>query len=218
MATFLDATLLSNFSIIFTFILVYVIVYGTLEFGKPFGLIGGNEKSARGLHALIALTMSFFVSFYEPVILLIGFAVPWFFMLGLFAFLILFVLKMFTGDKVDFSRAVSGRETTLWWVVVVIAIVILIFGLGQVFGQQSLEAGGGGTPVANSNQASVSTGDGSADDFIRQTGVGNSGVTGREVATADFSTNVLNTLVNPKVLGMILVLLMGVFAFLFISD
>jgi len=73
MATFLDLTVLRYFSIIFTFILAFVIVYGFLEVFKMFG------SDRKGLHAWVALAMAFLVVLTSSVVNVIKFALPWIF-------------------------------------------------------------------------------------------------------------------------------------------
>ena len=55
MATLADASILGNFTVVFTVIFAFVLVYGILEYIKPF------KVEAKGLHGLIALVFAFFV-------------------------------------------------------------------------------------------------------------------------------------------------------------
>ena len=52
MATFLDIGLIENFGVIFVILLVFLILFGLLEYMKAFG------EGRRGLHALIALVVA----------------------------------------------------------------------------------------------------------------------------------------------------------------
>lgn len=205
MATFLDATFIGKFSIIFTFLFVYVLIYGVAEFAKPFG------KDKRNLNALIALGVAVMVVVSPTMVRLVNFIIPWFFIISLILFFILFALRIFSGDKVDFSSAVKDRRVYTW--VIVLTIVIMIFGMGNAFGQSTLDKGGfNETPQQTQVTASGSS------QVIEQTGIGNQDVSGTNVATNDFTTNMMNTIFNPKVLGLILVMLVAVFAMFFISD
>ncbi len=225
MATFLDIGLLGKFNVIFTFLFVYAIVYGLLEYGKIFG--DGGPDGRKGIHAIIALAIAFVSVISKPISALISFMIPWFFILALVIFFIIFAIKIFTGDKYDISRAITTNSQVYTWIIV-IAIVIMIFGLGKAFGSDTLKAGGwdGTTSVEEPNDGmgdyatETSGGDSMADKFIDETGIGNSQLAGTpgSTATSDYSKNVLNTIVNPKVLGMIFVLLVGVFAIFFLAD
>jgi len=218
MATFLDLGVFSYFSVIFTFLLVYVIVFGTLEWGRPFGKLG-DEKTARGLHAIIALAVAAMAVMSPSIVRMINFTVPWFLIMALVAFFIIFVVKMFGGEKLDLHKAVTSSSRIYTWIIV-FTIVILIFGFGHAFGSETLEKGQWETsPPGNEEAGGVTSQPSSGvDEFIETTGVGNADVSGSRVATSDFGTNVLNTLVHPKVLGLILIMVIGVFAIFFLAD
>jgi hypothetical protein len=123
---------------------------------------------------------------------------PWFFVVIFIAFFILFILMIF-GLKEKNLTAGASSELRTW--VIIITVVILLFGLGSAFGQGTLNRGTGTTSDGNETTGTTSLGTGS-------------NITGspENTATSDFGTNALNTLVNPQVLGMILILLIAVFA------
>ena len=218
MASFLDLAMLGNFRIVFTFLFVYVLVYAILQWGKPFGGLGDGAK---GIHAIISLAISVLSITYQPFVRLVNFTVPWFFTVALIAFFIIFIIRLFAGEKLDLMNAITKDNRIYTWVVV-FAIVIILFGLGQAFGSQALEEGewettstGERVPAGTVEPAEIETG---ADEFIDETGIGNTGTDGSRVATDDFGTNVINTLFNPKVLGLFLIMLIGVFAIFFIAS
>ncbi|MGV8162782.1 MAG: hypothetical protein ACP5N2_05630 [Candidatus Nanoarchaeia archaeon] len=191
MATFLDVGVIGYFRVIFAMILIFVIMYGFLSWTKPFG-----DKST-GLYALISIAFAILSITSGSVLTLVSFMTPWFFVVIFVAFFILFILMIFGLKEKDLKAGMTGELRT--WVIIV-TIVILLFGLGSAFGQKTLEQGTGGTLSDPSTvQGTIGTGD---------------NVTGSPSATAtnDFSTNALNTLVNPQVLGLILVMLVGVFS------
>ena len=194
MATFLDVGVLGYFRIIFAMILIFVIMYGFLTWTKPFG-----DKNM-GLYALISIAFAILSISSGSVLTLVSFMAPWFFVVIFVAFFILFVLMIF-GLKADKLTAGANGELRTW--IIIITIVILLFGLGSAFGQKTLNQGTGAEGVDSTTvQGSIVTGS------------SGSNITGtpESTATGDFSTNALNTLVNPQVLGMILVMLVGVFA------
>ncbi len=216
MATFLDISLLGKFNIIFTFLFVYAIAYALLEYGNIFGK--GGSEGRKGIHSIIAIAIAFVAVLSKPFTTLINFMIPWFFILTLVIFFIIFAIKIFTGDKVDLSKAITTTSQVYTWIIV-FAIVIMIFGLGKAFGSQTLKAGGWETIQENNTnntyQANVPM-----EETINKTGIGNNHLTGdpTRTATSDYSKNVLNTIVNPKVLGMIFVLLVAMFAIIFLAD
>jgi hypothetical protein len=192
MATFLDVGVLGYFRIIFAMILIFVIMYGFLTWTKPFG-----DKNT-GLYALISIAFAILSISSGSVLTLVSFMAPWFFVVIFVAFFILFMLMIF-GLKEKNLTAGMGGELRTW--VIIVTIVILLFGLGSAFGQKTLTQGTGGT--------------GSDPSEVQGTvGTTSANITGTPSATAtnDFQTNALNTLVNPQVLGMILVMLVGVFS------
>lgn len=187
MATFLDISILGNFIGIFTFLLVFVIVYGMLEVFKVFG------DGHRGLHAIIALAIGFIVIFSKGVVVVIQTFTPWFTILILVIFFILFAIRMFGATSKDISDELKKGTTITTWVII-FTVVILLFSLGAGFGQESLTK----TSGSKVPQTATNTTDGST-------------------ATSDFNQNLYNTLFHPKVLGLILVMLLAVLAMLFLT-
>ena len=88
MATFLDIGLMSYASKIFTFLLVFAIMFGLLKQKKVLG-----DKSA-GLQGLIAFVIAVMAILSPASSAFINFITPWFFILVLVAFLILMVMFM----------------------------------------------------------------------------------------------------------------------------
>lgn len=188
MATFLDIGVLGYFRVIFAMILIFVIMYGFLSWTKPFG-----DKGA-GLYSLISIAFAILSITSKGVLSLVTFMAPWFFIVVFIAFFILFILMIF-GLKEKNLTAGTTSELRVW--VIIVTVVILLFGLGSAFGQRTLEQGSGETGTTT----------------VEVEGSTGSNITGSpdSTSTSDFGANVLNTLVNPQVLGMILVLLIGVF-------
>ncbi|MFP4524554.1 MAG: hypothetical protein ACLFO2_04570 [Candidatus Woesearchaeota archaeon] len=200
MAAVVSTEFLGNFSLVFTFLLAYVIVYGILELTKPFG---GEKK---GLHAMVAAAMSLLVIVSPTLVAMMNFMVPWFLILILFIFFVIFILKIFGGEGLDYSKAVTeGRRIPT--IIIIVSAIILIFGLANALGSETLQRGQWDGSQNSSSAPPSDTGD-----------VADSNVTGSKVATSDFNTNMLNTLVNPKVLGLIMIMAVAVFAMFFLAD
>ncbi len=218
MATFLDLGVLGFFGVIFTFLLVFVITYGFLVFIKPFG----DKKN--GLYAIIAAAFAILSITNDGIRNLISFMAPWYFVVIFVGFFILFILMMF-GLKHDQLKAGVSSEFRAW--PIIFAIAILLFGLAGSFGQDTLDAGKSETS-SNHNYGDENIddgdiidtdGDGYVDDPADPGSFGNKGITGdpSQTATDDFGTNASNTLVNPSVLGMILVMLIAAFTMFFLT-
>ncbi len=223
----LDMSMFSGFSMVFMFLFVYAFIYGFLEFGKVFGK---ENPMGRGLNAIIALGVSMFVLMSPKIMTFIRFSIPWFVVMMLIFFFVIFTTKMFTGDA-GLSDVIfkSPRGKQFVTFIIIFTIVIFIFGLGKALGPETLTSGGWGGSTANESSADnggydtavpvdTTSGSGTVEDFIDNTGVGNSNIDGSQVATTNYSTNVLHTIVNPKVLGFILVMFVAVFAMFFISE
>ena len=189
MATFIDISILQNFSSVFTFILIFVIMYATLETTK---MLGPDKKS---LNALIAMIIGFLVSMSSGVVSVIQNFTPWFTMLVIIIFFILFAVKLFGVSDARITAEFEKKSSIMTWILILTA-VILLFSLGSGFGQKTLEQGQtGGTTV------SVATGN-----------------TTTPTNTGDFSQNLYNTLYHPKVLGLLLIMLTVVIAMMFLTD
>lgn len=191
MATFLDIGILQHFSSIFTFILVYIIIYGTLEVNSPFG------KDKKGLHALIALAISFIIIVSKIAMFIIGYMTPWFVVLFLFIFFILFAVRMFGSSDKDITGILKNRS--VYPIIIVFVVIIIISSLSAAFGQQLLEKNT--DEELDDNGEAVVIEDGKTP----------------STSTNSFSENLVNTLFHPKVLGMIVILLIGLFALLFLT-
>lgn len=214
MATFLDISLLGGAKVLFTFLLVYVIVWGLLVWIKPFG-----KSVSAGPYTIIALVAAFFSAVSGTVRYLIEFVTPWFLFLILFLFFVLFIIRMFNVSEGDL-RAIIGNSTVHILILALIGIIML-FGLGNAFGQQSLEATQGRVQPPYSqtypSQAAPSgvlhpatgelqPGNDIQDATSRPPQPGEPGAT----ATGSFSLNVINTLLHPKVMAVIALLLISV--------
>ena len=191
MATFLDIGILENFSIIFVFILVFIVLYGLLEYTKP---MGGDR---RGLHAWIALALALIVIVIKPALFMINFMTPWFVVLFIFIFFGLLAARMFGASEKDSASLIHNRGARTF--IIAVSAIILIVGISFTFGQGMLEKGAGvDGPVDNGDVDIV-------------------GGEQESTQTNDFSQNVVNTIFHPKVLGLVLILLIGMFALLFLT-
>lgn len=205
MVSFLDIGLLGAVSSLFMILLVFVIMYGFLSWTKPFG---GDKQ---GLYALVAFAFAIISMTSRGFITLITFITPWFFTIIFIGFFILFVLMMFGLKEKDL---VAGKTPELRTWVIILAVVAVLFGLGAAFGQQTLEAGTGvspsddsSVPVSSGEPGVIYYGDDFSDSSSSSSSQGDA-----SVSSGDFSDNVLSTIFHPKILGMLVILLVGAFA------
>jgi hypothetical protein len=191
MATFLDISILGQFTAVFTFLLVFVILFGLQEVFNVFG------SGHRGLHAIIAACVGFLVIFSSGVVKVIQTFTPWFVIVIILIFFILFAVRMFGVSEADITHGFKEYSSILTFILI-FAAVILLFSLGAGFGQESLQRTEG-------NLTSPAVVDGSPSD------VGST-------ATTDYNKNLYNTLYHPKVLGLMLIMLIVVSAMLLLTS
>jgi hypothetical protein len=220
MATFMDISLFANLGPIFMFLLVFAIVFGILSVSKIFKNVAGEK----GIYGIIALVAGLFVLVSKDTFMIIGTMTPWFTALIVFMFLVFVVVRMFVGDDTDlFSNMI--KEGPLKWVMIVLFIIILIIALSSTFGQQMLDddpLSQQAVPASSTAGVLPSTQATTQQIVVIEASGASSTATvpAQSTGTAsseDFSANVLATFVHPKVLGMLLLLLIGFFAVLLLA-
>jgi len=187
MATLLDVGLVSYFSNIFPFIFVWAIVFATLQKTKVIG-------TSMGINATIAAVAGLMVLLSQSLINIINFMVPWFAVLIIFFVLMMLAFMSFGAKEADFSSALKNK-TVLY---IMIAITLGIFGaaVANEFGQTATEASFGGSGVVNDGSLPV---DGSGGEIS-------------STATSNFQTNLFGIVTHPKVLGMMVLFAVVIFA------
>lgn len=196
MATFLDVGLLEHFGVIFVILLIFLVVFGLLEYIKAFGA----EK--KGLHAIIALVVALLFLVSKIATNMVKMMVPWFMVIAIFLFFTMFLIRMF-GVKEKQMLELIKDPNVYPWVIILVALVFFI-SLGNAFGQSLLERGEGPETPTNYSEG---TGIG-----LEPAAPGTTSTT-----TTNFTTNLLNTLRHPKVLGLLFVFLIGLFAIIFLT-
>ncbi|MFC1648587.1 hypothetical protein ACFL1B_03960 [Nanoarchaeota archaeon] len=222
MATFLDATILRGFGVVFTFLLVWVVVFGILE-------MSGFGKERKGLAAIIALALAILVLLTPQSRLFIEILVPWITVFAIAVFFLLFVFMAFGVGADTFKVWAESGAVKVW--VYAICIVIALIALGGAFGQPLLDEGEqlrtgeyqeyyvdssglstqGEIPL-DENGEPIENYD--AYPEYEQVEIG---VDGRTVPRNTFADNLLLTVTHPKVLGLVFILLLGAFTIVFLS-
>ena len=170
----------------------------------------------KGLAAIIALSASFLVMMSPNILSVLTNMVPWLTLLVIFLFLTFFIIRMFAGDDSDLFSSLI-RQSTVYWILLVILILIIIVSFSQTYGQPLLdEQLPQETQTYTENGELIVTIDNTAgrSDTIQIVN-GNDPTT--STTTDDFSTNVLNTIIHPKVLGMLMLLLIAFFSIIFLA-
>ncbi len=222
MATFMDLSLLGNFSSIFVFLFIFVILYAFQISVKIFK----EQPGEKGLAAIIAIAGAFLVMLSPNILNVFKNIVPWMTLLIIFLFLVFFVVKMFAGEDEGLFKDLI-RQSTVYWILIVIFILIVIVSFSQTYGQGLLEdqegVGEGGTIITEDGEfiettinpsANTNTNNGNGGDLVYNS---EGEVIGSQTVTDDFSTNVLYTFIHPKVLGMLMLLIIGFFTIIFLA-
>lgn len=183
MATFLDIGLAQHFSVVFTVLLVFVIIFAVLEKSKIFG-----EK--KGIHSLIALCIAMMMLFVPGIIQVVAIMAPWFVLIFL---LIIFFYMLLLAFGVSWDK-IMGYTMKDWdtphWFLLIIGLVIFVGALGVVYGGSMLpfsedeQAGQGFTTAADSGEELTTD-------------------------TGNFNQNVGRVIFHPKTIGVVFILMVG---------
>lgn len=192
MATLLDVGLFGYFGVIFPVLLVFLLVFAVLTKTKFFG-------DNKGVYALIAFAISMMMLFTPGVLSVINVMAPWFVFIFIFCIMILLALMVMGVSPDAIQNYMSGDWETVHWFILAFAIIIAIGSLATVYGGSLLPyTDAEGNPV----DGDLADSEVSADD---------GGTTGKTTSTGDFNKNVGRVLFHPKVVGMVLILLIGSF-------
>jgi len=164
------------------FTFLFVLVLSYAILDK-FKLLGDNK----GVKLVAAFSLSMLLFFSSGVVELINTITPWFIVMIIVA-MFLIALFMFMGVKEDSIIKTVGSSQVVW-VIIIIAIILLIVALIQVFGSVM-------SPYGNSDTGEIDNSvslDGSSQVKSRQ-------------------SESIKTLVNPKVLGILFLLIISALA------
>lgn len=175
---------LFDISLLQTFDIVFAAV---LVFAIMFAILRKTNAlgTSTGIDAVIAVAVSFLVIISDKAVEIINFMIPWFVVAFLFIMLLLLVYQIFGLKEKDIAHYLKN-DKGLAWLLFGVGILIFAAAMGNSLGQDFLEEGSGG------NATSIN-------------GAGG-------VATDNFQTNVVSTLRHPKIIGMLIVFTIMVFA------
>lgn len=187
MATILDLGLLQSFDVIFPVILIFALVFAILQKTKIVG-------DSLGINSIIAIAVAFMALLSDNVIQVVKFIIPWFTIAIIFFLLIMLVFQVLGAKESDIFNYVKG-DKAIGWVVIGIGIIIIFAAFANVLGQQLTEA---------SVQTSGTQSYGNVNGTIT--------TTSENVATGNFQQNIYSTLFHPKVLGLLVLFGIAIFA------
>ncbi len=183
MATFLDISLLEKFSIIFPFLLAFVVVYGGLSTTK---ILGENKA----VHSFFAIIVAFFTFLSPAVRAIINRMAPWLILLFIFTIFVIMAFKTYGATDADILGQIRHAKygPQIVWFFVSIILIIVIGSITSV----TLKGSDKGIRPIGSN---ITTAE---------------GVTTTQDVTKEKSV-FWDTLLHPKVLGLIVILLIANF-------
>ncbi len=196
MATLIDVGFLNNFAEVFMFLLIFTVLYGSLT-KIDFFKLGDKGK---GLHAITAVTFALLTLINSNVTAMIKTMVPWFFVLFLFLILIIMSTMLFGVSNDQMVKVISKSEAYSW--IIIFGAIILLFSLGAGFGQQLLEEQPGVNDTI-SNSVGTTGGTNFGSDVSTNTG--------------SYQSDLVRTIFHPKVLGLMLLGIIGLITSIFIT-
>ncbi len=180
MATpFEGLSLMDNFSFVFPFLLVLVVIWGLLNWVKLFG----ENKTVNGMIAVVFAMMTLFSPIVRETINVMS---PWFVLLFFFIIFALVAFKIFGFGDADIMGVMSGGHKFISFWVVALVIIIAFGSLFYVLANQ------GGVGTGGDGDVQVTESDGS-------------------VSSGSQQNSFWATMVHPKVLGFILIMLIAMF-------
>lgn len=145
MVTPLSTELLEFVLPVFSFILIYAILFAILQKSKIFG-------DTTGINAWVAFAISVIFVLTPGAMQFVREIAPWFVVLVFIGFSLLLIF-MFFGTKEE-KIAKLAEDATVQWIIFIIAIIIVVAGLirvfGPIFGQPSTAEGGAGREIQRS--------------------------------------------------------------------
>ncbi len=184
MASLLDVGLFENFATLFAMLFVFVMVYAILQSTKALG-------EHKGINAIIAFVVAIMLLLAPKVSQTIVLMAPWFVLMFIFIVFTLVIYRLLGADDADIKTAISGNKPTALYWIIIIAVIILIASLGKVYFTGEVDDDRERPVIQLENRTTIQTGD-----------------VGGEPGENTFWA----TLFHPKVLGLIIVMLTGVFA------
>ncbi len=201
MATILDIGLIRSFDIVYAWLFVFAVTWAILEKTKAIG------NDAKLINAIIAFAMATMFMLSSTAVAVINYIIPWFVVAIIFFLLMLLIFQMFGADAATIKSAMQDKS--LYWTIIGIGLVIIVAGFGNVLGQSLLDQSQGVNSNSNGN---INTYQGATYTNSNQN-YSNSNVNGQTVTEdTNFNNNIYATLFHPKVLAMIVLFGIAIFA------
>ena len=166
-----------------------IIFPALLVFALVYAILTATKMlgESKGINAIVAIVLAFLVMLSEDIISLINFVAPWFVLFFLFIVLLLVVYKIFGASDKNLANFIT-TDRPVQWAIFAVGVLIMVAGFSHVYGQKLLPATLENETVNITGSQAVST------------------------ATSSFRQNVTRIFFNPKVIGMLFVFFVAVFA------
>lgn len=168
----------------FSPVFVFLLVFVIVYAIMQFTKFAGTNKV---LHAIIAFLVSIVFLFSTSATTVVTFIAPWFTIMFIFIIFMIVAYKLF-GATDDQIKNVISKSSTVQYFILAVGIIIALLGLGSAFGQNLLSV------TQDISEA-------------QETATGEAG----DVASASYQQNLVATIFNPRILGMILLLVIAAF-------
>jgi len=139
------------------------------------------------INAMIGVSIALIAIISDKVVAVINFIAPWFVVVFIFLILLLLIFQIMGAKDADI--ALATKDKAVQWTVLGVALVIIFAGLASVFGQEFLE---------KSQGEAVDVEDGAAVNATTTSG--------------SFEGNIAGIISHPKILGMIVLFGIAIFA------
>ena len=126
MATFLEAFgVLQNFSIIFTFLFIFALMYGILTYIK---FLGGHKE----WNAILAFSIAILFSFSKTLVKTFEYAAPWFVLVIIIITVLVLMFRFLGASETDITHVLKTKGTVVA-VIFAFVFIIIILSYGQVY-------------------------------------------------------------------------------------
>ncbi|MGM5481034.1 MAG: hypothetical protein ACQESE_01345 [Nanobdellota archaeon] len=218
MTSFADLTIMQHFSGVFVFFLVFIIVYAFLQFTNMFK----NTDGAKGIYAILSVIVAFIVSLSKGAFAVLTTMTPWFATLIIFLFLVMFVLKIFTGPDEDIFPKLIKEKPAVYWTLIGIFVIILIASFTPAINQERAEDNLQDSTTAERSSLSPDNGTAVHDTQSPEEGTVLYQRTGmfasdEEREPENIGDQILQTILHPQMLGVLLLIFIAGFAILFLT-
>lgn len=198
MAT-IDISLINAVSPVIVFLLLFIGGWGILRMVNPF------KKAGESLYGILAFLIALIMVMNRTSVAVIMTATPWLIVVSMLAFFFIFFAMMFGASAKDIT--IEAGKNKGW--IIFFVMLIFVFSIGAAFGPGLLAS----QPTSTSGTTIT------ADNTSAATSQGAYVVDGQNVGTAtnDFGTNLVFTIFNPKIIGMLFLFILGTLTILLLS-